>query len=142
MLDRQIGLTGEQAQPAAPIPAVGKARIECESTINHGEGGIDILAEAPEHHGGAAEDARVIGGGAQGLAGKINRRAAIFVLIAIISPIVVFEVDPVGRRQRESRTVARFAIDCLLEEIERLSEVLPLVARSSRARPQIKIVSS
>src|SRR5215472_5281524 len=48
MLDRQLRLTGEQAQPAAPIPAIGEARIEYESAIDQREGGIDILAKTPE----------------------------------------------------------------------------------------------
>ena len=36
MLDRQLRLTGKQVQPAAPIPAIGKARIEHESAIDQG----------------------------------------------------------------------------------------------------------
>jgi hypothetical protein len=77
--------------------------------------------KTPEHYGRATEDTRVIGGGAESLAGKTDRRAAIFLLVATISPIVVFEVDPIGRRQRESETVARFPVNCLLGQIERLS---------------------
>src|SRR6516164_6290781 len=78
MLDRQIGLAGKQAQPAAPIPAKGKARIEHEGAIDQGEGCIDILAETTEHYGCATKDTRVVSGDAQGLTGKINRRAPVF----------------------------------------------------------------
>src|SRR6516164_10604271 len=80
MLDRHVCLTGEQAQPAAPIPAKGETRVQYEGAIDHRQSGSDILAEAPEHHGGAAENTRVVGGDAQGLAGKINCRAAVFLL--------------------------------------------------------------
>src|SRR6516162_6674660 len=121
MLDRQIGLAGKQAQPAAPIPAKGKARIEHESAIDQGKGRIDILAETAEHYGCATKDTRVVGGDAQGLTGKINRRAPVFLFSAMIGPIVIFEVDPVGRRQGKSRTVTRLAGDRLIEQVERLS---------------------
>ncbi len=76
MLDRYVCLTGEQTQPAAPEPAKPEARVQHESAIGQRES-IDIIAETPEHHGSAAEDTRVVGGDAQGLAGKINRRAAV-----------------------------------------------------------------
>src|SRR6516164_2745881 len=121
MLDRQIGLAGKQAQPAAPIPAKGKARIEHESAIDQGKGRIDILAETAEHYRGATNDTRVVGGDAHGLTGKINRRAPVFLSSAMIGPTVVFEVDPVGRRQGKSRTVTRLASDRLIEQVERLS---------------------
>src|SRR6516225_12436406 len=87
MLDRHVCLTGEQAEPAAPVPGKGEARVQRESAIDHSQSGSDILAEAPEHHGGAAENTRVVGGDAQGLAGKINRRAAVFLLLLVIDPI-------------------------------------------------------
>ena len=82
MLDRHICLIGEQAQPATPVPGIGEARVQRESAIDHRQSGIDILPETAEHHGNA-----------QGLAGKINRRATVFLLLAIIGPIVVFEFD-------------------------------------------------
>jgi len=138
MLHRHVCLTREQAQPAAPEPAKREARVQHESAVDHRQSGIDTLAETPEHHGGAAEDTRVVGGDAQGLAGKINRRAAVFLLLSVIDPIVVFEVDPVGRRQGESGTVARFAGNRLAKQVERTSEVFPLVCRSNRARAQNK----
>src|SRR5215469_15650195 len=120
MLNRQIGLAGKQAQPAAPIPAKGKAWIEREGAIDQGKGRIDILAETAEHYGCATKDTRVVGGDAQGLTGKINRRVPVFLFSAMIGPIVVFEVDPVGRRQGKSRTVTRLASDRLIEQVERL----------------------
>src|SRR5215467_14395935 len=43
MLDRQLRLTGEEAQPAAPIPPIGEARIEHERAIDQGESGINVL---------------------------------------------------------------------------------------------------
>src|SRR6516225_1334457 len=121
MLNRQIGLAGKQAQPAAPIPAKGKARIEHEGAIDQGKGRIDIFAETTEHYGRPTEDTRVVGGDAQGLTGKINRRAPVFLFSAMIGPIVVFEVDPVGRRHGKSRTVTGLAGDRLTEQVERLS---------------------
>src|SRR5215469_8135391 len=133
MLDRQIRLAGKQPQPAAPIPSIGKARIEKESAIDQGEGRIDILAETPEHYGGAAKDTRVIGGGTQGLAGKINRRTAVCRFLAIIGPVVVFKVDPVGRCHGESETIARFTGNRLLKRLERLSQILSLIGRGHRA---------
>src|SRR5215469_4159318 len=65
MLYRQVCLTGEQTQPTTPIPAIGKARIERERAIDQGQSGIDVFAEAPEHHGGTAENPGVVGGGAK-----------------------------------------------------------------------------
>jgi len=121
MLDRRICLAGKQAQPAAPIPAKSKARIEHEGAIDQGKGRIDILAETSEHYGCATEDTRVVVGDAQGLTGKINRRAPVFLSSAMIGPIVVFEVDPVGRRHGKGRTVAGLAGDRLIEQVERLS---------------------
>jgi hypothetical protein len=133
-------LAGEQAQPAAPVPGKGEARVQHKSAIDHCQSGIDVLAETPDHYGGAAEDTRVVGGGAQGLAGKINRRVAVFLRLSVIDPIVIFEVDPVGGRQGESGTVARLAGNRLPKQVERPSEVLPLVRRSNRARTQIEII--
>jgi protein-S-isoprenylcysteine O-methyltransferase Ste14 len=98
MLDRQVQLPGEHANPAAPVPSEGKARIERECPINQGQSGIDILAETPQHHGGAAEDARVVGTRSKGLSGEIDGGPAVLFSLAVIDPVVIFEIDPVSRR--------------------------------------------
>ena len=98
MLDRQLQLPGEHANPAAPVPSEGKARIERECPINQGQSGIDILAETPQHHGGAAEDARVVGTRSKGLSGEIDGGPAVLFSLAVIDPVVIFEIDPVSRR--------------------------------------------
>ena len=57
-----------------------EARVECECAIDQGEGGINVLAEAPEHNRGSAEHTRIIGGEADGPPGEIDGRLAIFLL--------------------------------------------------------------
>lgn len=41
-------------EPAAPIPAVGEARIERE--VDQSDRGVKALTEAPARHRGAIED--------------------------------------------------------------------------------------
>src|SRR5260370_37415835 len=59
MLDREIGLTGPEPEKAAHIPAAGKARVECQRSIDQPDHSADILA-ASQHERGVREDARVV----------------------------------------------------------------------------------
>jgi hypothetical protein len=142
MLYRQVCLTGEQTQPTTPIPALGKARIERESPIDQGQSGIDVLAEMPEHQGGTAENPGVVGGGAKCPPSEIDGHLAVLPLLAIIVPIEIFKIDPVGGRQCQSKAVARFARSSLLDQLDPVGEVGPLVGRSSRASAQKQIVGA
>src|SRR5215469_13644833 len=84
MLDRHVWLPGEHAKPTAPVPPVGKARIERECPVNQGESSINVFAEASQHHGGAAQDPGVVGAGSKGLTREIDGPSAVLLSLAVI----------------------------------------------------------
>ena len=45
MLDRGIGLSGPQPEPAALLPTPRETLIDLQSAINQCDGGVDIFAE-------------------------------------------------------------------------------------------------
>src|SRR5215472_11103992 len=117
MLGRPIPVAGGYGKPAAPVTALGKTRVEGECPINQGESSIDVLAETTQRYGGAAEDPGVVSAGSKGLPREIDRLPAVLLSLAVIAPIVIFEVDPVGRRRSESGAVTRIARNRLLEQL-------------------------
>ena len=60
MLDREIGLTGEDPEKAAHKPAAGKARVKRKRPVDQPDHGADVLAEVRQHQGGVGEEAGVI----------------------------------------------------------------------------------
>src|SRR5262249_14860703 len=76
MPDREIGLTGIQPQKATHVPAEGKARVECERTVNQPDRRVDMLPEYSQHFGGMGEDARVVFRPLERLPRKIHRLRA------------------------------------------------------------------
>jgi hypothetical protein len=56
---------------------VSKARIEGETTVDQGDGRIDVLAEIPEHDRYSSEDLRVVGGALKCPSSKIDTLPAV-----------------------------------------------------------------
>jgi len=140
MLDRQIGVSSKQAKPTAPIPGMSEARVERESSIHQREGGINVLAETPEHDRDPADHSGVVRREADGLPGKRNGRQAIFLFIAIVGRVEVFEIDAVGSGLGKSEAIARLAGNRLSQQVERLRDMVLLVSGCDRAGAQVEVV--
>ena len=140
MLDRQIGISSKQAKPTAPIPGMSEARVERESSIDQREGGINVLAEAPEHDRDPADHIGVVGGEADGLPGKRDGRPAIFLFIAIVGPVEVLKIGAVASGLSKSKAIARLAGNRLSKQVERSRDMFLLVAGRDRAGAQVKVV--
>src|SRR5215475_13527592 len=118
VLDSQIGVSGKQAKPTAPIPSKRETRVEHESPIDQGEGGVNIHPETPEHDRRPAEHTWVVWGEADRLPGQLDSRPAIFLLGAIVGPVVVFKIDAVGSGLGQKGAVTRLARNRLPEQVE------------------------
>ena len=55
MLDEEIGLSGQEPQPAAPDPTLGEARIKLERAVYEDDRLIDIALEVADYESGLAE---------------------------------------------------------------------------------------
>src|SRR5215831_20149308 len=136
MLDRQIGVSGKQAKPTAPIPSKRETRVKHQSPFDQRDGGINVLPKTTEHHRRPAEHTRVVRSEANGPPGQLDSRPAIFLFIAIVGPVVVFKIDAVGSGLSKSGTVARLARNRLFEQVECLRDLVLLVAGPDRAGAQ------
>src|SRR6516162_10939213 len=56
----EIELPGPQPEPAALLPTASESRVDRQSTIDQGDGGVNVFAEVSEHVCGIGEDLRVV----------------------------------------------------------------------------------
>jgi len=98
------------------LPALSKARISRQRSIDHPYGGTNVLAEISEYDCGVGEDASVASGEANGLLRKIYGFAA--VRLPVFGPPVEIEKAMAQCRDRESRPVTQITLDRLPEQFE------------------------
>src|SRR6516165_4939118 len=120
MVDRNIGLTGEQPHKAASKPALSKAGPDCESSIDQADSGIDLFTKVAERIGYSSEDVRVVRGYSKRAPRQIEARSA--VRLPVLGPAVEIELGAAVGCQRKGRTVIRIALDRPPEQVERLNE--------------------
>src|SRR5215469_18344510 len=109
MIDRNIGLTGEQPQKGTPKPPLGQTGPRGERSIHQANGGIDVLAKIAEQIGAADEEVRVVCRDPQSAPRQIQPRVA--VRLPVIRPAVKIELGMAMRRQSESGTVTGIALN-------------------------------
>src|SRR6516165_249953 len=113
MLDREIGLTGPEPKKAAHIPAAGKARVECQRTVDQPDHGADILA-ASQHESGVREDARIVLRYLERLASEIAGLAA--GCLRFFGPPLSDQPHVALRRPGQRRPIMPINRYCLLEQ--------------------------
>jgi len=109
MVDRNIGLTGEQPQKGTPKPPVGKTGPRDERSIHQAYGGIDVLAKIAEQISAAGEEVRVVCRDSQRAPRQIQPRVT--VRLPVIRPAVEIELGMAMRRQSESVTITGIALN-------------------------------
>src|SRR5215831_16041235 len=82
MLERKIGLAGNNPEDPAPIPAETKARIKREGTVHQSDRHVFVFAEDPENEGNNREDFGIFGRSLKGAAREIDRRTAVHLAVA------------------------------------------------------------
>src|SRR5215813_8640125 len=114
MLDREIVLTGPGPEAAAKMPAAGKARVECQRTVDQPDHGADVLAEIRQQGGGVGEDTRVVLPGLERLPSKIDALAAI--CLRLFGPVGSLEVQVAVRRPGQCGPATRIDRNRLFEQ--------------------------
>jgi len=91
MLDREIGLSGVQPDPAAPAPPVSKARIEFQRAVDQRDRAFDVLAKVREDMSSMGEYARVVTSDSKAPPSEIDRVAP--VCFPVVCPTAHVELD-------------------------------------------------
>ena len=90
MANREFRLPGPQPEPTAYHPTASKARIECQSTVDQFDGGINVFAKIGECVSSPAEDTRVVIGEPKRMPGEIDPLAA--VQVRVVGPAVDVQI--------------------------------------------------
>jgi hypothetical protein len=72
-----FGLTRPQPQPTTYHPTASKAGVECQSTVDQFDSGIDVFAKIGESVRSPAEDTRIVIADPKRLPGEIDPLAAV-----------------------------------------------------------------
>src|SRR6516165_9149024 len=127
MLERKIGVTGDNPEDPAPIPAQPKAWIEGERTVDQRDRHVAVLAEDPEDECSNRNHFRILGLSLQGAAREIDRRTTVHLDVARTIKRMMAKSG-----QGECGAVPQIALDRLPEEFERPTKPVLLEGRRFR----------
>jgi len=116
----EIELPGPQPEPAALLPTASESRVDRQSTIDQGDGGVNVFAEVSEHVCGIGEDLRVVTCNPNGSPRKID--SGMTARLRKLGPPVTVEIVMATRCPNKGTPVLRVAFNRLLQQFERVRD--------------------
>ena len=138
MLDRKVSLPSVEPYPAAPTPTVSKARVESKGAVHQPDRRCNVLAKVTQHMGSMGKYAWIVTCDSKGLSSEVDRLTLVF--IPTVCPATYVKLDTALGRKGEGGTVARIALDRLIEQVEGLDDSLFFVGAAMWKRAQVDIV--
>ena len=90
MANREFRLPRPQSEPTAYHPTASKARIECQSTVDQFDSGINVFAKIGECVSSPTEDTGVVIGEPKRMPGEIDPLTA--VQVRVVGPAVDVQI--------------------------------------------------